>query len=180
MTRSSLPSNRPSASMSVDDGFAGLVAVQALVLAAVLVDRAVGVQDVDDADLGMPLLAGVVVRIVGRRHLHAAGAERRVGEQAVGDDRDVAVHQRDRHRACRSGACSARRTDARTRRCRRASFRAGWCEKRMNSVRSHARLVTGYLNVQKPPLASSVYVSSSATDVCSCVSQFTRRLPRKI
>src|SRR5437016_4385137 len=39
---------------------------------------------------------------------------------------------------------------------------------------------TGYLNVQKPPLVSSVYVSSSATLVCNCVSQFTRRLPRKM
>ena len=48
-------------------------------------------------------------------------------------------------------------------------------EKRMNSPGSS---FTGYLNVQKWPFKSSVYVSSSATEVWSWASQFTSRLPR--
>ena len=51
ITRSSLPSKRPSSSIFFGHGFAGLVAVQPRELAAVLVDRAVRVQDVDDPDL---------------------------------------------------------------------------------------------------------------------------------
>ena len=77
MTRSSFPSNRPSARhRSSTTASRAFVAIEALVLGGDVVDRAVGVQDVDDADLGMPLIAGVVVRIVGRRHLDAAGTKR--------------------------------------------------------------------------------------------------------
>src|SRR5262249_53530964 len=32
------------------------------------------------------------------RHFHTTGSERRIDEQAVGDDRDLAVHERDAHR----------------------------------------------------------------------------------
>ena len=99
---------------------------------------------------GMPLPAGVVVRVVGRRHLHAAGAERRVGEQAVGDDRDLAVHERDRHRLADEVLVALVGRDARTRRCRRASSRAAWSRSEMNVA--GLRPSTGYLNVQKPPL----------------------------
>ena len=37
--------------------------------------------------------ASVIVRIVCRRHLHRAGAHFWVGQQAVGDDRDVAIRR---------------------------------------------------------------------------------------
>ncbi len=59
------------------DGLARLEAVHAGVLAAVLIDGAVGVEDVDHRQL-VAQTASVVVGVVGGRHLHAAGAQLRV------------------------------------------------------------------------------------------------------
>ena len=70
-----------------------------------------------------------VVRVVRRRDLDRAGAERRV-DVFVGDDRDVPVGQRQRDGPCRPGARSARRRDEPPRQCRRAWFRLAWWPRR--------------------------------------------------
>ena len=64
---------------------------------------------VHDVDLRQVVaLAGFeIVGIVGGRHLHRAGAEFGL-RQFVGDDGDLAIHQRQLHASCRAGACSAR------------------------------------------------------------------------
>ena len=58
----------------LDDGFAALVAVHAVVLAAVFVDGAVVVDDTDHLQI-VAQAHLKVVGIVGRGHLHGAGAE---------------------------------------------------------------------------------------------------------
>ena len=73
-------------------GLAGLVAFEALEGAAVLVDVAVGGEDVDFLQ-PMALAGLVVVGVVGGRDLHHARSELAVDE-VVGDDRDAAVDQR--------------------------------------------------------------------------------------
>ena len=70
------------------DRFAGFFHGEAAVfLRNVFVERAVGVEDVDRADFGVPLPHFVVVWIVRRRDLHAAGAELGFGP-LVGDEGD--------------------------------------------------------------------------------------------
>ena len=71
---------------------AGLVAVEPRVGAALGRDGRVGVHDVDLGAV-VPLADVEVVGVVGRRHLHRAGAEGRIDE-VVGDDRDLAPHER--------------------------------------------------------------------------------------
>ena len=148
MSRSSRPSKKPSSSRSSITRFAGLVAVEAGVVAGVLVEGAVGVEEVDHRQL-VAQAAGVVVGVVGRRHLHRRRCRAPGRPEAVGDDRDLAAGQRDRHRLADQVLCSARRRDARPRPCRRASSRAGWW--RSGGTRL-VDPVTGYLIVQKPPL----------------------------
>ena len=75
-----------------DDLLARLIAVEALIFAAVLVDDALVVEDADDlkvvaqADLK-------VVRVVSRRHFDAAGAEVHLGI-VVRDDGDLLADER--------------------------------------------------------------------------------------
>ncbi len=72
---------------------ARLEAIQPFVRAGVLVHLRDFVHHVDLRQLvAQPGLE--VVGIVRRRHLHRAGAELRVGEDVIGDDRDLAIHQR--------------------------------------------------------------------------------------
>ncbi len=68
--------------------------------------------DVEDVDLRqiVPLPDPVVVRIVGGRHLHHAGAECRVDE-IVGDDRDLPVGEREKGSPARRVRDSARPSD---------------------------------------------------------------------
>ncbi len=73
-----------------DDGLPGLIAVHALILAAVLVHRAVVVQDGWSQVVAQAYLK--VVRVVSRGHLHAAGAELHFGI-VVRHDGDLPVHQ---------------------------------------------------------------------------------------
>ncbi len=84
------------------------------------------------ADFRVPLPTGVVVRVVRRRHLHAAGAEFGIGELAVGDDGNLPARVRLQHQLADELTCSARRSDARTRRYRRASFQGRVVLKAMN------------------------------------------------
>jgi hypothetical protein len=76
------------------DQVAGLVTVHASELAGVLVECAVGVQNVDHRQL-VPLTAGVVVRVVGRCHLHRTGPHLDLREDRVGDDGNLAAVERD-------------------------------------------------------------------------------------
>ena len=62
------------------------------------VHRAVGVHDVDRGQT-VALADLEVVRVVGGRHFHRAGAERRV-DRLVGDDRDEAVDDGQASHAC--------------------------------------------------------------------------------
>ncbi len=80
-----------------------------------------------DVDLGqaVPLADLEVDRIVGRGHLDGAGAELLV-DRLVGDDRDLAVDDRQQHLAADQARCSAGRRDAPPPPCRRASSPAGW------------------------------------------------------
>ncbi len=77
---------------------AGLVdGSEPLVGSGVFVEGPVGVEDVDHGQaVAQPAL--IVVEVVPRGHLHRAGALLRVGQDLVGDDGDVAVHQRQAHR----------------------------------------------------------------------------------
>ncbi len=81
-----------------DDLLAGDVAFHAGVWTAVFVDGAVGVEDVEDVDLvgrvQMPLPRRIVVGVVGGGHFHHAGAECRIDENVVGDNRDEPIDQR--------------------------------------------------------------------------------------
>ena len=72
-------------------------AIVALIVASVGVEGPVVVEDVDGADLEVALPHHVVVRIVGRRDLHAARAELRLGP-LVEDQRDLSVHEREHDR----------------------------------------------------------------------------------
>ena len=83
------------------DALARGEAIEALV-GALCCDRAVAVQHVDCADLAVPLPHFVVVGVVRRRDLDAAGAERRIGP-FVGDQRDLAARERQRHLAALLG-----------------------------------------------------------------------------
>ena len=76
-----------------DHFLARLVPVQARVRPAVLVDLPVRREDVDHLH-AVPLRERIVVRVVPRRDLHAAGAEFLADEDAVRDDRDRLVHER--------------------------------------------------------------------------------------
>jgi hypothetical protein len=59
------------------------------------VDRAVGIEDIDQINLIrlslMPLPDGIVVGIVSGRHFHHAGAEFRIDENVIGDDRNQPI-----------------------------------------------------------------------------------------
>ena len=66
----------------------------------------------------------VVVVVVGRRDLDRAGPERRVDDR-VGDDRHVALDERDAHQRARRAPRSARRRGGPRRRCRRGSSPGG-------------------------------------------------------
>ncbi len=121
ISRSSIFATRPSASRSATTALPGLVHRQPLVRPGVLVERAVGVEDVDHRQL-LPQADFVVVRIVGRRDLHAAGAQLRLGPD-VGDQRNLAVQQRQLHlaavaghvaQACPTAASIVRRRSARS------------------------------------------------------------------
>ncbi len=59
------------------------------------IDRSIRVQDVDHRQL-VPEAAGVVIGIMRRRHLHCAGAQRRVNQFSVGDDRNIPSQERNR------------------------------------------------------------------------------------
>ena len=73
-----------------------LEAVETLVRAGVLVHLRDFVHHVDLRQVVAQ--AGLeVVGIVRRRDLHRAGAELGIGEDVVGDDRDLAIHQRQQH-----------------------------------------------------------------------------------
>ena len=84
---------------------AGLVAVQAGELGAVLVDPGRVVQHRDHRQ-AVALAGVVVVLVVGRRDLDRAGPEGSVHHR-VGDDRHRAIHERDHGPAARPGRCSA-------------------------------------------------------------------------
>ncbi len=102
-----------------DDLLAGLLDRQPLVVAGVVVERAIGVQDVDHRQL-LPLADFVVVGIVGRRDLDAAAAQLGLGP-FVGHQRNLAIQQRQHHLAAGQGhvaqldqaAASMRACDAR-------------------------------------------------------------------
>ena len=81
------------------DLLASLKPIQPSVLAAVLVDRAVGVQDTDRlAHLVLVASpAGVVVRVVSRSHFDGSRAQRFVSQQSVGYDRNDAAVRRNHH-----------------------------------------------------------------------------------
>ena len=83
------------------DALARGEAIEALI-GALRCDRAVAVQHVDCADLAVALPHFVVVGVVRRRDLDAAGAERRIGP-FVGDQRDLAARQRQRDLAALLG-----------------------------------------------------------------------------
>ena len=74
-----------------DDLLARLADVETRIGTRVVVEPAVGVQDVDRRQTEAAA-ALEVVRVVRRRHLHGAGAEVSIHE-GVGDDRDLAVEQ---------------------------------------------------------------------------------------
>ena len=97
----SVLTSRPCASRSATMLLARLEAVEPGVAAAVVVDAPVGVHD-DQRRQAVALAHLEVVGVVRRRHLHRAGAERRV-DQRVGDDRNRPVHQRQDDAACRAG-----------------------------------------------------------------------------
>ena len=78
----------------LDDPLASRKHRQPGVLPAVLVERAVRVQDVDDADLLVALIARIVVGIMSRRDLHATRPQCFVREQSIGNDRDDSPGQR--------------------------------------------------------------------------------------
>ena len=109
------------------DGLARLEAVQPFERTGVLVHRAVEVEDVDLLE-AVALAGRKVVRVVGRRHLHDAGAELGVDQLRVEDDRNQAVDERmphvlavqmpvalivrmDRHRGIAEHRLGARRRD---------------------------------------------------------------------
>ena len=68
---------------------------------AFVVERAVGVQDVDHRQV-LPAADVVVIRIVGRRDLHAAAAQLRLGP-FVGHQRNLAIQQRQPNLAAGAG-----------------------------------------------------------------------------
>ena len=74
----------------LDDGFAALVAVHAVVLAAVFVDGAVVVDDTDYLQI-VAQAHLKVVGIVGRGHLHGAGAEANLAV-IITHNGDLTVH----------------------------------------------------------------------------------------
>ena len=92
---------RPCSSRSATTLLRGFVDRQALVRPGVLVERAVGIEDVDHRQL-LPQADLVVVRIVGRRDLDAAAAQLGLGP-LVGDQRNLAVQQRQHHLAAVGG-----------------------------------------------------------------------------
>ena len=78
------------------DGLAGLVAVHAGELPVAFHDMGRLVEDVDALKTGA-LAHGPVVGVMRRRHLHAARAELGI-HVPVGEDGDLAVHERQLHR----------------------------------------------------------------------------------
>ena len=122
---SAIFSSRPSLLQLLHERLAGLETVQARrtgprpsVILPVFVDDGHARQRV-------ALAHREVVRVVRRRHLHRARAERRVHER-VGDDRAVRARSAAASPACRSCGGSARRRGAPPPPCRPASSRAAW------------------------------------------------------
>ena len=117
--------SRPAASRSASTCLARVVAVQAAVLLRrVVVDLGVQREDGDRRQL-VPLADGVVVEVVRRGDLHAAGAEILV-DVVVGDHRNGAAGQRQVQLLADQVARSARPPDAPPRRRRPAWFPGGW------------------------------------------------------
>ena len=104
---------------------AGLVAIKAGVCSAVVVDPAIKREDVDHFQV-VALAAGVVVRVVPRRDLHAACAELPLDQQTVGDDRDGAVLERQENPVANQVLDSGRRPDGPRSPCRPASSPDAW------------------------------------------------------
>ena len=80
----------------LDDPLASRKHRQPGVRPAVLVERTVRVENVDQRQL-VPQPTRIVVRIVSRRDLHAPRPQRFVGEQSIGDDWDDSPGQRNPH-----------------------------------------------------------------------------------
>ncbi len=79
----------------MDDAFAGFKAIDLGIGAGHGVERAVGIEDAENADLALvPLPDGVVVRVVAGCNLDAARAQGRVGP-FVQDERDGAIEERE-------------------------------------------------------------------------------------
>ena len=93
-----LPGKQPGGFQVDEDFLARLEPVEPQILRPTLfVDARVLVQDGDHRQL-VPEPRLVVVKVVGRRHLHHAGAERHVHQLRVRDDGDLAVHERQQDR----------------------------------------------------------------------------------
>ena len=136
----------------LDDPLAHAQAIDAGVLAGIFVVGAVGVEQVDHrqriAQAGL-----VVVGIVAGRDLDDAGAERRVDQERIGDDRDLAVRQGQVDVLADQVLVARRRRDERPRPCRPAWSRAGsW---RCGGLRRLGEPAMGYLIVQRWPATSS-------------------------
>ena len=86
------------------NGFPGLVPVHAFVLTAQGIDLALVVQHPDDLQV-MPQAHLEVVGIMGRRHLHAAGAEFHFGI-VIGHHRDGLIQQGQDHILAHNGSVS--------------------------------------------------------------------------
>ena len=87
--------------MSATTRSRALAIVSFAIRAGIVVERAVGIQDVDHRQR-LPLADFVVVRVVGRRDLDAAGAQLGLGP-LVGHQRNLAVQQRQPHLAAGAG-----------------------------------------------------------------------------
>ena len=118
-------SSSPAASNSATTRRARLEAVEPLEpLRRGQADPRLGRHDVDAGQV-VPAADLEVGRVVRRRDLHRAGAERGI-HGVVGDDGDQPVHERQPELAADQVRGSARPRDAPPRRCRPASSRGGW------------------------------------------------------
>ena len=82
-----------------NDSLASFVTIQTLILAAVFIDRAIRIQDVDRLThlVLVTRPAGIVIGIMRRSYLHCTSSQSLVGQQCICNDRDNSAIGRNHH-----------------------------------------------------------------------------------